>query len=180
MKNNKGFFLAEAIVMIALVTTVMAFIYPNVSKLYENYANKVRYYDQIEDIYALKAIYEILLDKKVISDKTTGGDCASIGGLQLKVDGELENYNLMGELIKEPYNIVLPSNFKELYLINYTSTPTSIDPDFKRYLRRMKISTYDTASYRLVGKFKKAGKISYASIKVENPNPYRTCNLGGA
>ena len=39
--NNKGFFLAETIVIIALVTTIMAFVYPNVSKLFENYKNRV-------------------------------------------------------------------------------------------------------------------------------------------
>ena len=55
-KNNKGFFLAETIVMIALVTSIMAFVYPNVSKLYENYKDRVVYYDQTEDIYKLKYV----------------------------------------------------------------------------------------------------------------------------
>ena len=57
-KNNKGFFLAETIVVIALVTTVMAFVYPNVSKLNENYKNRTKYYDQTEDLYALEAVYD--------------------------------------------------------------------------------------------------------------------------
>ena len=61
-KNNKGFFLAETIVIIALVTTVMAFVYPNVAKLYENYKNKASYYDQTQDIYTLKTVYRYLLD----------------------------------------------------------------------------------------------------------------------
>ena len=59
-KNNKGFFLAETIVVIALVTTVMAFVYPNVSKINENYNNRTKYYDQTEDLYALKAIYDAM------------------------------------------------------------------------------------------------------------------------
>ena len=67
-KNNKGFFLAETIVVIALVTTVMAFVYPNVTKLYENYKNRANYYDQTEDLYALKAVYE---DNKGIIDNKT-------------------------------------------------------------------------------------------------------------
>ena len=78
MKNNKGFFLAETIVMIALVTTIMAFVYPNVSKLYENYKNRVMYYDQTEDLYALRAYYE--LNKTTINDKTEVGenDCKKL------------------------------------------------------------------------------------------------------
>ena len=55
-KNNKGFFLAETIVVIALVTTVMAFVYPNVTKLYDNYVNRTKYYDQTEDLYTLKIL----------------------------------------------------------------------------------------------------------------------------
>lgn len=178
-KNNKGFFLAEAIVMIALVTTVMAFVYPNVSKLYENYVNKTKYYDQIEDIYALKAAYEILLDNGYISTITTGGTCASPGGLDLRVSGKLEESN--NAIPQEKYNYAtFGSDSLTLYLINYTSTPTAEDYDFRKYLRRMKISTYDSSSYRLIGKFTKDDNVSYASIKIENPNPYRTCNLGGA
>lgn len=59
-KNSKGFFLAETIIMIALVTTVIAFLYPNVSKLYENYINRLTRYDQPQDIYVLRAIEEYI------------------------------------------------------------------------------------------------------------------------
>ena len=60
MKNNKGFFLVEAIVIISLVTIVMAFVYPNISKLYQNYTNASTIYDQTEYIYFLLK-YEILI-----------------------------------------------------------------------------------------------------------------------
>ena len=72
-KNKNGFFLAETIIMIALVTTVVAFLYPNVSKLYENYNNRVNYYDQVQDIYVLRAIEEYLTSdpdrKKCLVDR---------------------------------------------------------------------------------------------------------------
>ena len=55
-KNNKGFFLAETIVVLALVTTVIAFVYPNVSKLYENYNTRIKYYDQTEDLGVLQEV----------------------------------------------------------------------------------------------------------------------------
>ena len=50
----------------------------------------------------------------------------------------------------------------------------------------MKKTTNDTPSYRLIGVFKddtnndgEPDETRYASIKIENPNPNRGCNLGG-
>ena len=78
MKNkNMGFFLAETIVMIALVTSVMAFVFPNISKLYINFENKVKYYDQPEDIYYLMAYYKA--NAGGIDEKTRGETKHEIG-----------------------------------------------------------------------------------------------------
>ena len=155
--NNKGFFMAEAIVMIALVTTVMAFVYPNVTKLYENYKNRTLYYDQTEDIYALKAVYTVLTDKIVyaIENKDTN----------TLIDIDLD----------ESFNKI---NLKEIYITKYMTDFTNSDNDdydFYRYLRRMKKSTYDKSAYRLIGKFEKKDKddktiYTYASIKIDDPN----------
>ena len=167
MKNNKGFFLAETIVMIALVTTIMAFVYPNVSKLYENYKNRVMYYDQTEDLYALRAIYEI--HKGKINDETkkavNGSDVIgcnySLG--MTKIDGITE----INEL-------------EEIYIASYMSNLSdTTNFNFNRYLKRIKKSTNDQSAYRLVGVFGVDGKTRYASIKIDNPNPTRNCTNGG-
>lgn len=157
--NNKGFFMAEAIVMIALVTTVMAFVYPNVTKLYENYKNRTLYYDQTEDIYALKAVYPVLTDKIVyaIENKYTNTL------IDIDLDESFDNINL-----KEIYITK--------YMTDFTSNNDDFDYDFYRYLRRMKKSTYDKSAYRLIGKFEKKDKddktfYTYASIKIDDPNP---------
>lgn len=160
-KNNKGFFLAETIVMIALITTVMAFVYPNVAKLYENYKNKVSYYDQTEDIYTLKAISEYLLEEEMLNALTDNG-CKEFDGMK-----EINNQKIkIGGLEK-------------IYITGYIEKPSSNDYEFNKYLNRMKKTTYDTASYRLIGVFKKGEETRYASIKVDNPSPSRNCNLGG-
>ena len=57
-KNENGFFLAETIIVLALVTTFMAFVFPNVSKLYDNYKTRIKYYDQTEDIIFLSEVYK--------------------------------------------------------------------------------------------------------------------------
>ena len=163
MKNNKGFFLAETIVMIALVTTIMAFVYPNVSKLYENYKNRVMYYDQTEDLYALRAVYEIHkdeIDEKTINNGVIGCNY-SLG--MTKIDGITE----INEL-------------EEIYIASYMSNLSdTTNFNFNRYLKRIKKSTNDQSAYRLVGVFGVDGKTRYASIKIDNPNPTRNCTNGG-
>lgn len=169
-KNNKGFFLAETIVVIALVTTVMAFVYPNVTKLYENYKNRANYYDQTEDLYALKAVYEA--NKGIINNKTEGKSdgCSKEeeGGRNISGLEEITNTN-----IKKP-NILI-----ELYISSYMSNLSSGNYNFNKYLKRLKKTNYDSAAYRLIGVFVEGTEIRYASIKVDNPNPNRNCNLGG-
>lgn len=178
-KNNKGFFLAETIVVIALVTTVMAFVYPNVTKLYDNYVNRTKYYDQTEDLYTLKALLEIKnndIQSKTIGT-SSGCDEPTIGANKLDATAVKLNTDTI-------YNITLKSNeqigdIKELYLVNYMSSPSSDNYNFNKYLKRIKKTTYDTASYRLIGVFDDNEQVRYASIKIDNPNPNRNCNLGG-
>lgn len=171
-KNNKGFFLAETIVIIALVTTVMAFVYPNVAKLYENYKNKASYYDQTQDIYTLKAVYGYLNNVGEINELTKDDydivGCKTINNLQEISDGNVK----IGDL-------------SFLYITGYMTKPSSDKYEFNKYLNRMKKTTYDTASYRIIGIFEQKDdndniiETRYASIKIDNPNPNRNCNLGG-
>lgn len=168
-KNNKGFFLAETIVVIALVTTVMAFVYPNISKLNENYNNRTKYYDQTEDLFALKAYYE--MNKDGINELTRGTSlgCSSdeLGGKQFTQ--------------KEQTKINAPSgmNIEKIYITGYMTNNSDANYNFNKYLKRLKKTTNDVSAYRLIGVFKNNDETHYASIKIDNPNPNRTCNLGG-
>ena len=167
-KNNKGFFLAETIVVIALVTTVMAFVYPNVTKLYENYKNRANYYDQTEDLYALKAVYEA--NKGIIDNKTIGTSTGcSVDELGGKYISSFDEISLTSK----------PNILDKLYISSYMSNLSSDNYNFNKYLKRLKKTNYDSASYRLIGVFVEGTEIRYASIKVDNPNPNRNCNLGG-
>ena len=280
-KSNKGFFLAETIVVIALVTTVMAFVYPNVSKLNENYKNRTKYYDQTEDLYVLKAAYN-LLEKEYINfiDAPTSSDvdankfvsttflgfftfkpgnssnntkgsagCLDYSKDHLYEDGDVycndvkkcnftnmlkiyddkligsqnnsgfekaldyirqnnnsgfnnydyftclgDFYGLSNSLnldtkgdtgllcykTKQKYKgFFSNTELKELYIANYMGNPSSSNYNFNKYLKRLKKTSNDTVSYRLIGVFKKDNETRYASIKIDNPNPNRNCNLGG-
>lgn len=273
-KNNKGFFLAETIVVIALVTTVMAFVFPNVTKLYENYKNRANYYDQTEDLYVLRTVYDLFKNDKInfldpapetrpasgsdidpnnvksvdilgfltykgykgSDGENYGSGCLEINEL-LKIYKKNEsntkysgtnnwisigtgldvirkknnggtNYNrndlftcfqdLVGS--NGSYNLDINGgagltcnttkkkyidffseiNLEELYITGYMSELSEpSNYNFNRYLKRLKKTTYDKASYRLIGVFKDGNITRYASIKIENPNPNRHCNLGG-
>lgn len=140
-KSNKGFFLAETIVMVALITTVMAFVYPNVAKLYENYKYRTLYYDQPEDLYYLKAY----LKRK--------------------------NYDFDFFENKSFMRVSSEGEKPEVYIAKYMETPSDNDYNFNKYLHRLKRTTYDQNSYRLIGKFKNTDEsYRYASIKVDTQN----------
>lgn len=185
-KNNKGFFLAETIVMIALVTSIMAFVYPNVSKLYENYKDRAVYYDQTEDIYKLKYVYDYLLNNDMLAEEYWDFSVEIFGIINFPDDLLENSVNIKKDLFSD-------MNLKKLYITKYMVDLTfdennselyeealnGVDLyEFNRYIKRLKKTTYDTSSYRLIGIFeygKGENKITrYASIKIDNPNPVST------
>lgn len=165
--------------MIALVTTVMAFVYPNLTKLYDNFNNRTKYYDQPEDLYVLKMYSELLTrinNENSINSKTNNG-------CKIFNDGKLTSGNEIsisyGSIKINSYTISPLGGISNLYITGYMTEVSDNNYNFNKYLKRMKKTTYDSASYRLIGKFGTGNNIRYASIKIENPDPNRNCNLGG-
>ena len=156
-KNNKGFFLIESIVVISLVTIVMAYVYPNVAKLYDNFQKRAMYYDQTEDLYALKAYYNS--KNIIITDETPAPagkyNCTDI--LQTLNNGT---------------NIQGIEGLSKVDMIKYIATPNSpSNYEYNKYLKRIKINSYDQEACRLIGTFTKTdidgnNYTTYASIKI--------------
>ena len=171
-KNNKGFFLAETIVILALITTIIAFVYPNVAKLYENYDNKTNYYDQPEDIYRLRWAYDYL--KNTESNEENKTWLVSLTESGCKKYDNMQKISVLDDVsgfVSQNVNSV------EIYIAGYMDTPTDSDYQFNKYLHRMKKSKYDSSSYRLIGKFLlDNGKTRYASIKIKNPSGNVVCS----
>lgn len=157
--NNKGFFLAEAIVMITLVTVVMAYVYPNVSNLYGNFKNRTKYWDQPEDIYALK--------------KAANNNC--FADIKSVINSSPNNlsYNLSVDLT----NCHGTTYFDKTYVTKYLSNPKfdgndtsekKMEKSFNEYLKKMKRTTNDNEAYRLIGVIGDGTKpYRYVSIKVD-------------
>lgn len=182
-KNNKGFFLAETIVVLALVTTVVVFVSANVPNLYKNYKLQIESYDRTEDIYLLKAIYEA---NKSTIDNATKGECddgaEGIGQKRYGDTGDLTSSSAT-KLVSPTIILSLPSDYSSssFYLTGYLTTLSDTnDYNFNKYLKRIKKTSNFKADYRLIGVLKKGGsnETTYASIRIENPNPLRMCNLG--
>lgn len=190
-KNNKGFFLAETIVVIALVTTVMAFVYPNVSKLNENYNNRTKYYDQTEDLYALKAIYDAMENSYSEYTYTENSEAYNLN----KFDVHITDCNDEDNKCTHDSRGTIPLNLTKitdvgsfgatgingldkLYIASYMVNLSDSNYNFNKYLKRLRKSTNDPSAYRLIGIFKENNETRYASIKIDNPNPNRTSNLG--
>lgn len=174
-KNDMGFFLAETIVMVALVTTVMAFVFPNVSKIYDNYKNQMKYYDQTEDIYVLKAVYENLKAKNSAGSSYECADsCESLNNSTLNYDAvKILAYNSIDYSSKKASEWWRANGLSELYIVKYLAEPSSTtNLSFNRYLKRMKRTTNDVSAYRLIGVFDtlEGGSVKshrYASIKIQ-------------
>lgn len=175
-KNNKGFFLAETIVVLALVTTVVVFVSANVPNLYKNYKLQIESYDRTEDIYLLKAIYEA---NKMAIDNVTKGTCddgtKEIGQKRYGDTGDLTSSAATSLTLSNVPSGYISSSF---YLTGYLTSLSDDDYNFNKYLKRIKKTSNFKADYRLIGKLENGGKTTYASIRIENPNPLRMCNLG--
>lgn len=149
-KNNKGFFLIEAIVIISLVTIVMAYVYPNLAKIYDNFERRVKYYDQTEDIYVLKVCQKMATAGTLDLD-----NLPNIGGLEA---AKIVPYNAeAGEII----------NKFDSYENDYEN-----DYNFRKYIKRLKQLNIDNDAYRLIGifehNFEHNSITTYASIKISS------------
>ena len=173
-KNNMGFFLAETIVMIALVTTVMAFVFPNVSKIYDNYKNQIKYYDQTEDIYVLKAVYENLKNYNAgVTNPTCKYSSDELDEMTNITTGCLKKLAYNGKTGTKKELWWRANGLSGLYIAPYMGTPGNSMLSFDKYLKRMKKTTYDENAYRLIGVFdtlNEDGSVKshrYASIKIQ-------------
>lgn len=164
-KNQKGFFLAETIIMIALITTVVAFVFPNVSKLYENFVNRTKYYDQTEDVFFLKAVGECLDNNSI---QRTGTEDPLI--LNHTIVGAKDITNMGTDTMYQINGIcnIKPSyaSSAEIYVAKYMATPSNADYEFNKFLHRLKKTNNDTTAHRIIARFKfDDGSYRYASVK---------------
>jgi len=65
--NNKGFMLAEVVIVSAVMVTTLVGLYTGFSNTYKAYEVKMNYYD-VDVIYALKNLENILIDNMLLNN----------------------------------------------------------------------------------------------------------------
>ena len=189
MKNNRGFLLAESLVVSTFVLTVLILLYIQFSNLTTNYKNSYNY-NNVESIYDLSSVSNYLLNK---------------------------NYNLSNQLTdSKPYVVIYKDsscnmdagiidtfcdnliNMMDAKTIIYTSSDISAiqkyvsekeDSNINQKLREF-ISRVETNTVKNKGRlFAEFNNGTFATIAMDNeinipedpedPNDFETANIGG-
>lgn len=90
IKNNKGFLLAEAVIVSAVVVTTLVALYASINKLYIQYTNRSRYYG-LDGIYAIKTLTNDLIDTNKINQVLNNVESNNFTYL-------IDNYNCVSQL----------------------------------------------------------------------------------
>lgn len=154
--NNKGFMLAEVVIVSAVIITALVGLYTGFSNTYKAAQTKSKYYD-VNGVYKLKIVEKYLLKEMVLNN-----DIAFLNGLydddnesdDLRFDVNLNN--LFNEEDNYFESVVLVK-YNNLNLVSFGNSLTDTDKEFKEfvdyYVRQ--IDNYDNYSYVLFGKSNK-------------------------
>lgn len=145
--DNKGFFLAETIVVVGIVATVLALFYSQISVLYSNYTRNAKY-NTVESIHAVHNV------KTYVSQNYNATLLTDLAASSMPLL-DITNYafdtsgyysNLIGSLnVRKIYFSLY--NINDL-ITNYATY--DIDASFIDYLKTLKVKTEKANTYRLI------------------------------
>lgn len=138
-KNNKGFMLAETIIVTVIVATIMVSLYVAFNKVYSAYTLKNKYTD-IDLLYAANAVQDYLIDNLTLNNIVIG----------LTSEYQLVDLKDTGTL-NDPYctNIFTNYNIEHMYMIKLGESPkaeeiikklTEPNQTFKDYINYLETS----------------------------------------
>lgn len=112
VKNNKGFMLAEVIIVSTVVITAMVSFYASFNKIYGNYKQKDFYYS-INATYALRSYVNYLIESNELNDILRSNfENENLNQYALLCDGVSSSDGVCSEL-KNLYNV------QNIYLVEY-------------------------------------------------------------
>jgi hypothetical protein len=143
--NNKAFFLAETIVVVGVVATVLILFYSQISSFYTNYERNSKY-QTVEAIHASRAIKEYLTQY--------GGSAASlVDGTTPILDITTYNFDANNYYSTLVSSLDIKKVYLSLYNINDVITNYStynFSPTFVDFLKTQKVSDNKTITYRVI------------------------------
>jgi Tfp pilus assembly protein PilE len=145
--SNKGFFLAETIVAVAIVATVLVIFYTQISSLYRNYERNAKY-NTVEALHAARNISTYIdqnyTDKPIGNLITTDTPLIDITSYDFDTTGYYDS--LISNLnIK---NVYFSSYNINNLITNYTSY--NIGASFLDFLRTLRVINDKTNTYRVI------------------------------
>ena len=137
--NNKGFMLAEVVIVSTVMVTTLVGLYSGFSNTYKAYEVKMKYYD-VDVIYALKNLENILIDNMLLNGYINNTSTNDYYKIEQGSDSDSVIYKFY-----ETYNM------NSVYLVKYDETTIKegkfynsiTDDEFKEYLKFYVESIYD-------------------------------------
>ena len=160
-KNNKGFMLAELVIVSAVVIGTMVALYTGFNKASINYKERSKYYS-IDCLYAGQTIKNLLIDEFKLTDLLNNTENYIDINEYGKSVGESSDFNQYCQAVYKRYNI------DKMYLVKYNKENINLlkqnnDVALEKYLNILLKSIEEDNTYHIIIKDKKD---YFANLKV--------------
>lgn len=165
IKNNKGFMLAEVVIVSAVLITTLVSLYAGFAKVYKAYEERSSFFDT-DSIYALKSIEDTLIDEGLfnnIINEINTSNYVSYLAENLTDDSYINSYlkELLGNYNIEYFYITKYDN-ASLTTIIESDTDNIVFNDFLTYLQK-NLNFDDNYNYIFLSKTKD-GRFAYLRV----------------
>ena len=162
--NNKGFMLAEIIIVSAIIITTVVGLYKGFSNTYTAYETRNSYYDT-KTTYALKIFEDFLIDEMILNN---------INQEYITFSKNYSSTEYQKKFMEEYFTTY---SIAELYLVKYTENNLKpegtlknvLDDDFKNYIKfylnQLDDSKYDSYDYIILAK---TNEDKYSALRIKN------------
>ncbi len=160
-KHQKGFMLAEVIVVSTIVITVLTSLYISFNKLYSNYKVRFKYYDA-NGLYAASKISNFYIDEFLFSNYLN--DLENNDITDISCNNSRSDYNYCKKIF-DTYNVI------KMYLVKYDLTGKNFSNelinDYVSYLTSSDNWEKDLYNYRIIVVMRnELGEESFANLKM--------------
>ncbi len=165
IKNNKGFMLAEVVIVSAVLITTLVSLYAGFAKVYKAYEERSSFFDT-DSIYALKSIEDTLIDEGLfnnIINEINTSNYVSYLAENLTDDSYINSYlkELLGNYNIE-YFYITKYDSESLTTIIESDDNNIIFNDFLKYLQ--KNLTFDNNYNYIFLSKTKDGRFAYLRV----------------
>ena len=172
--NNKGFMLAEIIIVSSIIITTMVGLYTGFSNTYKAYERINSYYD-VNTTYALKNMENFLMDEMILNEHIGSAD-----NFYKEINNSIDENDYHKKYID---NFIATYEIDKLYLVKYKKAAltelkndANVDDDFDKYIdftiEKIEGESEDKSPFNpsIIGYIliTKTNKETYSSLRIIN------------